>query len=147
MTILVANLIYWMPQKEIFCLDDEVLSTYPLTYTIGWLYNVLAFLWMKFILVKTFKSKGLGVIVTYTLQSWIMLTIRHGITALAPFLPTQHFLLWFNEILRFPALATASITFCYWNFVIAPVLYYSMTDEESKNVFLEFSECVTCVPL
>ena len=143
MAILMAKLIYWMPQKEIFYLDNGELSAHPSAYTAAWLYNFVTCLWMKFILLRTFKSKGPGVVVTYTLQSWIMLTIRHCLTALSPFLPRRHFLLWFSEILRFPALATATITFCYWNLVIAPVLYYSMGDERNKKKFLEFSEYST----
>ena len=140
MTILIAKLIYWMPQKETFYLDDEILSAHPLAYTSSWCYNAVTFLWMKFILVRTLKLRGPGVIATYTIQSWILLTTRHGISALAPFLPKQHFLLWFNEILRFPALATATITFCYWNFLIAPVIYYNIKDEKSKQMFVKFSE-------
>lgn len=131
-----------MPQKETFYLDDEVLSAHPLAYTVAWLYNVVTFLWMKFILVRTLRLRGPGVIATYTIQSWIMLTTRHGISAIAPFLPRQHFLLWFNEILRFPALSTATITFCYWNFVIAPVIYFNIKDEERKQMFLKFSEYI-----
>jgi len=139
MTILVAKLVYWMPQKESFYLDDEILSTHPLAYSAFWLYNVLVFFWMKFILLQTLRVRGPGVIVTYTIQSWILLTTRHGLSALAPFLPGQHFLLWFNEILRFPALATASITFFYWNFLIAPVIYYNLGTKEKRRLFLKFN--------
>eukprot|EP00804_Cyclotella_cryptica_P030671 CCRYP_009109-RA/>CCRYP_009109-RA protein AED:0.06 eAED:0.06 QI:543/1/1/1/0.5/0.33/3/284/194 len=94
---------------------------------------------MKFILLQTLRVRGPGVIVTYTIQSWIMLTTRHGLSALAPFLPRQHILLWFNEMLRFPALATASITFFYWNLLIAPVIYYNLGTKEKKRLFLKFN--------
>lgn len=140
MSIVVAKLVYWMPQTESFYLDDEVLSTHPLAYTATWLYNFVVFFWMKFVLLRTLSLRGPGVMATYTIQSWMMLTIRHGLSALAPFLPRQHFLLWFNEILRFPSLATATITFCYWNFLIAPVIYYNIKDGEKKKAFFNFSE-------
>ena len=140
MTILVAKLVYWMPTTESFHLDDEVLSTHPLAYSAAWAYNLVVFLWMKFVLYKTLSLRGPGVIATYTIQSWIMLVTRHGLSALAPFLPKQYPLLWFNEILRFPALATATITFCYWNFLIAPVIYYNLGSDEKKNAFFKFSE-------
>lgn len=142
MTILVAKLVYWMPQQDSFYLDDEVLSTHPLAYSATWLYNLLVFFWMKFVLLRTLTLRGPCVIATYTIQSWIMLTTRHGLSALAPFLPKKHFLLWFNEMLRFPALATATITFCYWNFLIAPVIYFNIQDEEKKKAFFKFSESI-----
>ena len=114
-SIIVAKLLYWMPGQSSFYLDDAILSTHPLEYSEFWIYNVLAFLWMKLILVVTLRIRGPGVVFTYTIQSWIMLTICHGLSALAPFLPRKHFLLWINELLRFPSLATASITFVYFS--------------------------------
>eukprot|EP00571_Detonula_confervacea_P008459 CAMPEP_0172331056 /NCGR_PEP_ID=MMETSP1058-20130122/61731_1 /TAXON_ID=83371 /ORGANISM="Detonula confervacea, Strain CCMP 353" /LENGTH=165 /DNA_ID=CAMNT_0013048309 /DNA_START=276 /DNA_END=770 /DNA_ORIENTATION=- len=113
LSIIVAKLIYWMPQQSSFHLEDEILSTHP-QYSEFWLYNVIIFLWMMLILVVTIRKRGPGVVLAYTIQSWTMLTIRHGLSALAPFLPSKHFLLWANELLRFPALATASVTFFYW---------------------------------
>ena len=139
MTIFVAKLIYWMPQKESFYLDDEILSAHPLAYSATWFYNVVTFFWMKFVLFQTLSLRGPGVIVTYTIQSWMMLTTRHGLSALAPFLPKQHFLLRFNEILRFPALASATITFFYWNFLLAPIIYYNIKGEERRKAFFRFN--------
>lgn len=139
MSILLAKLLYWMPQKETFDLDEAALSSHPLAYEAAWLYNVIIFFWMKFILLQCLRVRGAGIVATYTIQSWILLTTRHGLSALAPFLPRQHFLLWFNEMLRFPALATATITFCFWNFLIAPVIYYNIKDEEKKKSFFEFN--------
>eukprot|EP00956_Cyclotella_meneghiniana_P019859 scaffold34525_cov58-Cyclotella_meneghiniana.AAC.3 len=126
MSILLAKLVYWMPQKESFDLDEAALSAHPLAYEATWLYNVIIFFWMKFVLLQCLRVRGPGIVATYTIQSWIMLTTRHGLSALAPFLPRQHFLLWFNEMLRFPALATATITFCFWNFLIAPVHFFNI---------------------
>lgn len=146
-TILVAKLVYWMPQQDSFYLDDQVLATHPLAYSATWMYNILVFFWMKFVLYRTLRLRGPGVIVTYTIQSWIMLTIRHGLSALAPFLPKQHFLLWLNEILRFPALATATITFCFWNLLIAPVIYYNLATEEKRRAFFRFSEYIVYIVL
>ena len=137
-SIIVAKLIYWMPQQSSFHLDDEVLSTHPLAYSAFWVYNVITFFWMKIILLSSIRKRGPGVVLTYTIQSWIMLTIRHGLSALAPFLPRNHFLLWMNELLRFPALATASVTFFYWNFIIAPLIYYNFQKDKRRD-FLKFN--------
>lgn len=143
--VLLANLLYWMPQKESFYLDDEILATHPLAYSAFWVYNILIFFWMKFILLWTIRKRGPGVLVTYTIQSWTMIATRHGLSALAPFLPRQHVLLWVNEMLRFPALATASITFVYWNFIIAPVIYYNIGTVEKKKWFIQFSKFIMLI--
>lgn len=145
-SLIVAKLIYWMPQQSSFYLNDDILSTHPVAFSALWMYNVILFFWMKLILLSTLKKRGPGVVFTYTVQSWCMLIIRHGLSALAPFLPRKHFLLWFHEILRFPALATASITFFYWNFVIAPVIYYNF-DPDRRRDFLKFNVSFRLVQL
>ncbi|KAL7553901.1 hypothetical protein ACHAWF_017241 [Thalassiosira exigua] len=138
LAVIVAKLVYWMPHQSSFYLDEDILSTHPLEWGVFWLYNLTAFFWMKFILVKTLRLRGPGVVLTYTIQSWIMITIRHGLSALAPFLPRKNFLLWINELLRFPALATASITFVFWNFCIAPAIWYNMNPERRRG-FVKFN--------
>ncbi len=137
--IIVAKLIYWMPRRESFELDDDILSVHPTAFSKFWLYNTIIFVWMKLVLAATLKLRGPGVVVTYTIQSWIILMARHGLSSLAPFLPKGHLLLWINELLRFPALATASITFFYWNFIIAPVIYYNLQTPLRKQEFVKFN--------
>lgn len=135
---IVAKLLYWMPQKTSFHLDDEILSAHPIAYTTFWVYNVAVFFWMNYVLLSSMRNRGPWILFTYTIQSWTMLTIRHGLSALAPFLPRTHVLLWINEILRFPALATASITFFFWNFAIAPAIYFNF-DTKRRREFLNFN--------
>jgi len=136
-SIIVAKLIYWMPPQSSFHLDDEISSTHP-QQSQFWYYNVMAFFWMSLILVVTIRKRGPGVVLTYTIQSWTMLIIRHALSALAPFLPRNHTLLRVNELLRFPALATASITFVFWNFIIAPAIYYNFQPDRRRK-FLQFN--------
>lgn len=136
-TIMVSKLIYWMPQQSSFHLDDEIVSTHE-QHSEFWLYNISAFIWMASVLIASIKKRGPGIVVTYTVQSWIMLTVRHALSALAPFLPNNHILLWVNELLRFPALATATITFFFWNFLVSPVIYYNFQPERRKD-FLQFN--------
>ena len=138
MVIIIAKLLYWVPQSTDFHLDDEILSTHPVAYTSFWVYNVVTFFWMKYVLFASMRNRGPWILFTYTIQSWTMLTIRHGLSALAPFLPRKHILLWINELLRFPALATASITFFFWNFAIAPAIYYNF-DPKRRREFLKFN--------
>jgi len=146
-SIVVAKLIYWMPHQHSFHLnDDEILSTHPMEYSAFWIYNLMAFVWMKMVLFSSLRKRGPGIVLTYTIQSWIMLIIRHGLSALAPFLPNKHFLLWVNELLRFPALATASITFFYWNFIIAPVIGVTLPPER-RRAFLQFNFSLRLIQL
>eukprot|EP01082_Thalassiosira_pseudonana_P004455 g4053.t1 g4053 contig15:242563-243047(+) len=49
-TIIVSKLIYWMPERETFSLDDEILSSHPIEYSTYWIYNIVVFLWMKLVL-------------------------------------------------------------------------------------------------
>lgn len=136
---IVAKLIYWMPQQSSFHFDDEILSTHPPAYSAFWAYNLAAFFWMVLVLLMSLQKRGPGIIFTYTIISWMMLIIRHGLSALAPILPANHILLWINEMLRFPALANASVTFFFWNFIIAPMIYYNYDDAKRRRDFLQFN--------
>ena len=138
-SIMVAKLIYWMPQRSTFHLDDEMLSAHPIAYSEFWFYNIITMFWMKLVLAASLRRRGPGILATFTIQSWITIMIRHGLSALAPFLPRKHFLLCLNELLRFPALATASITFFYWNFILAPLIYCNFKTPEKKLDFLKFN--------
>ena len=124
-------------------LDDKYdlqVSTYPSEYTKLWYYNSIAFMLMAYMFLWICRHRSKGVVVTFTILSWITNFTRHGINALAPFLPNQHFLLKINHVLRFPALLGASITFTVWNFVLFPYVYVSKLDtEEKKNSFLDFN--------
>jgi len=119
----------------------EFTCSYPEPFSTAWFYNGLNFIWMSTVLITSFiKSKaGVSIIMTYTIQSWIVITARHGLTAVAPFLPKEHFLLFLNELLRFLSLVTATVTFVVWNFLIGPVIYYKfMETPKKKHDFLTF---------
>jgi hypothetical protein len=81
-----------------------------------------------------------------------MNTIRHGINAIVPSLIKKQAvdvdnnplllkqLLKINHILRFPAIASASITFVVWNAVLFPLIYnYGFDTKEKKTNFLKFN--------
>ena len=67
--------------------------------------------------------------------------IRHGINAIIPCLEDKNLvLLKINHMLRFPALASASITFVVWNVVLFPLIYnYAFDKEEKRLNFLRFN--------
>ena len=131
----VLMVIYTLPEKF------QYECAYPEAFSASWLYNCMNFLWMMAILITCLiQSKaGVSIIMTYTIQSWTVITARHGLTAIAPFLPKGHTLLFFNEFLRFHSLITATVTFVVWNFMIGPVIYFKfMETPKKKKDFLNF---------
>ena len=125
----------------------EGLSAYPPFGSALWYYNALGFFWMMFICALIIVGPaGFNACATYTLTSWTVLTIRHGMAAAAPFVPTylssassQTLFFKVLEFLRFPAIAMASITFFVWNFILFPVIYlFFMDSPEKKKNFARY---------
>jgi hypothetical protein len=134
-------LVYYRPMSNAE-LHDLHVDYYPEIYSNVWWYNVSGFLFMLGIITYIMMYRTKGAILTYTLISWIMNMIRHGINAIAPCLKhaSRPFLLKINHILRFPALASASITFLVWNVVLFPVIYkYAFDTRDKKANFLKFN--------
>jgi len=123
--------------------------TYPAPYSKGWWYNVLVFVYMSVILYRIlFATRGqaLAILTTYTMQSWSYLTLRHGLTAISPWLHQSAesfkmsvFLLHFNEVLRFTSLVTATVTFVLWNFLLGPLIYFYIKTPERRRAFTQFN--------
>lgn len=133
--VLVSFIAYYKPES----LSDDMEITYPEPHSKWWWYNVIAGLWMTGTLIYDLKIRS-WTLIMYTVQSWIYLTLRHSITAIAPFLQNQdHFLLHLNEFLRFPSLVTATVTFTIWNFIIAPAIWLHLKTPEQKKSFKEFN--------
>ena len=88
---------------------------YPGVGTLEWTYNVLAFCWMIYvnylILLGPLTYRAWS---TYTVQSWTLLFVRHGLCILAPF--SKWAVRW-AEYIRFPVACSASITFGESNYV------------------------------
>jgi hypothetical protein len=94
-------------------------SNYPAFGSGLWYYNALCFVWMNVIsLTVYFGPAGWRPWATYTMWSWTLLQMRHGLAALAPWLHPDSFLFQLLEISRFPVLVMHSITFVVWNFVL-----------------------------
>jgi hypothetical protein len=110
-------------------------KSYP-AFTMAWYYNVALFSWMAYVSRTIYNSyKHFGAWVSFTMCSWTIICIRHGLCALAPFLPSVR--LWIG-ILRFPVLLSASITFGIWNFVLMPVIGLGFLKGEKRSAFLRF---------
>lgn len=140
-TMLVA-LAHLKPASVATSLDP----TFPVRYTGWWWYNVVGFAWtagvLYIILFCPRKPYIYGVLATYTIQSWVYLILRHGLTALSPFLDHSSsssfgaLVLRTNEVLRFLSLVTATVTFFAWNLVLAPTIWYLKRTPRERRAFL-----------
>ena len=111
-------------------------KSYP-AFTVTWYYNVALFSWMSYVAWSMYNDyKSFGAWVTFTVLSWTMMCIRHGLCALAPFLPSLRLLI---GVLRFPVLLTSSATFGVWNFVLMPVLSFGLLKGETRSRFLKWA--------
>lgn len=117
-------------------------------------YNLFAFLYMTVFLVWVMTCHAKGLIVTFTMISWTLNAMRHGLNALGSivvrgvgaqvatsstssispsccnddwWLVVCSWLHNINQVIRFPALASASVVFCLWNVILAPGIYYYYT--------------------
>lgn len=102
-----------------------------------WVFTLICFSWMIYICLYTYaySPNGKAAWATFTLWSWTILTIRHGLGLLAPFMPSLRLPL---EILRFPALLSATLVCFLWNFVLFPFIFFFVKDEERRSKFFEY---------
>ncbi|GKY97326.1 hypothetical protein MPSEU_000691000 [Mayamaea pseudoterrestris] len=118
------------------CLQSA--KNYPGPYSIQWLYNTLGCLWMLYVMHSIMNKSPMGLKAwgTYTVQSWTLLTIRHGLSSLAPFSKTAALL---SEVIRFPAACSATVTFLVWNMALVPFIYFQAMDTaEKRKGFVKF---------
>ncbi|KAL3942545.1 MAG: hypothetical protein SGBAC_003291, partial [Bacillariaceae sp.] len=102
-----------------------------------WYLTLAGFLWMLFICWYVYANgpKGKAAWVTFSLWSWTVVMVRHGLCLLAPFAPSIRLA---SEILRFPALLSATLVFVMWNFVLFPVILICIKDYEKRSKFLAY---------
>lgn len=113
--------------------DSTLVSNYEEAFSSYWWYNLLSFTFMFGLVTWISANRSKGVVVTYTILSWILNSIRHGINVLAPFLYDHHYLLQINRMMRFPSLVSATLTFTVWNAVLLPYIYFFIFDSGEKR--------------
>jgi hypothetical protein len=122
---------------------DIMLQTAPVLYrSWQWWYHALAGLWMLYICYSILARSPLsyGAWVTYTVQSWTLLALRHVLCALAGWDATNMDWRLVAELLRFPCAAAHTITFVVWNFLLTPyvLMVVCRADAEKRRKFLQF---------
>jgi hypothetical protein len=116
---------------------DNLPSSYYDAFTAPWYLNLAGFAWTSYVFRDIFVS-GLGIaaMTTFTVQSYSLIFLRFGLSTLVPFFPKQ--LAAINELLRYPALSQATITFVVWNAILAPVIFACIKDNERRKGFIKY---------
>lgn len=131
LTVIVMALIYLRPAYDEY---DTMVSFYPEAYSKFWWYNLVTFIYMLSLVGITCATRAKAILFTFTIISWNINMVRHGLNALAPFLSDGHFMLKLNHVLRFPALVSATITFVVWNFILMPYVCILYSDQQEKRM-------------
>lgn len=134
-----AALCYWI---FLNCIDAFYVRPPPaqdigINATNSWQhwYNVAGFFWSTYIAYKVVQSEMSWFAWTsYTLQSWTLIILRHGLSALAPYFPACAP---YSEYLRFPMLLQATITFVIWNFALFPAILSQCKTPKARKGFLD----------
>jgi hypothetical protein len=133
-----TGLCYWIALNALdaFFSRPVPAQEIPVNATNSWQhwYNVMGFLWTTHVAYKVVQSDmSWRAWTSYTLQSWTLIILRHGLSALAPYVPS---VAPWNEYLRFPMLIQATVTFVTWNFALMPVILTRMKTSEARTGFL-----------
>jgi len=129
-----------LQQQQDWTLESS--SDYPAAYSLQWWYHAGGCVWMIIISGTILVQSPLGYRAwsTFTVLSWTMLTIRHGLCAALPWYPQKAALLQAVEWMRFPCALSHTVVFCVWNFVLVPFLmqFVMKDDEEKRQNFIKF---------
>ena len=111
-------------------------------YSSQWWYNLAGFAWTSFVIASIlFRGGGPGSWLTFTVQTWTLLWLRHGLSTLVSLWPS-YYVVTLNEYLRLPMLVQSSLTFFAWNLILAPIIYSRMEtpaqQQMFRNVFTNF---------
>merc|ERR1711879_648284 len=79
-------------------------------------------------------------LLSFTMMSWNLFTIRYLVTALLHFGYSSYGLFMFSEFLRFPSLVCNSITVSVWWLVIFPSIALFIPSEKGREAFYAFNK-------
>jgi len=100
------------------------------------LYGLSVMVWMR-------NLVGISVIVSYTMQSWMICTTRYCAGYMASLLsdnsPWKKRLTALDEGLRFPSLVQNTTTFAVWWMVLTPILLLSLKNGDQRKQFMKWN--------
>jgi len=118
-------------------MEDFVGDKSYTAFTIGWYYNVVLFFWTSYVAWTIYDfHKGFTAWITYTICSWTLICVRHGLCSIAPFFPSVRLLV---GMMRFPLLLSASVTFGMWNFALMPAITFGFLEGERRWKFVRWA--------
>jgi hypothetical protein len=128
--------IWWLPQVT----DYESQSNEASMPDAWWYHNVFGFGWMMYVsYTVVIGPAGFAAWATFSMWSWTMVMLRHGIAALVPIFPTNTLLSSLLQYTHLVSLTMATIVTFMWNIVIGPVIYvFFMKTPERKAKFLGY---------
>jgi len=116
-------------------------DAYPEYLSAWWFYNLFCFVWITGISLTVLRGPaGIRAWATYSMWTWTILHLRHGLVVVSPWLKRSNFILVsVLELSRFPMLLMCTMTFVVWNFILMPVIYFFfMDDERKRKTFLSY---------
>ena len=138
--LIVASLFVYMPASVMSATIASFNS--PPLFKRYWYYNVAASIWMAFVLGRNIYQEGWVVpFTTFTVWAWVMLLIRHALSAFV--IPVVvggsrlgELTILIAEALRVPSLLNAVVVFVVWNLMLAPAIYLTMETPEKQKQFV-----------
>lgn len=99
--------------------QTQNIDDYPALFSAMWYYNLFGFLWISGISIGVlFGPAGPRAWSTFTMWSWTVLQVRHGLSVIVPWLGPNSFLFKILELSQFPMLMMHTLTFFVWNFIL-----------------------------
>lgn len=137
--VIAATLAYkssWNPRQEYDEQDDNTISM----SSNWWYYNMAIFFWMTYVSCTVVGGPASWYAwATFSMWSWSMVMLRHGLAAMYPFFPSNVILANLLRWTHLPSLTMATIVVGMWNFVIGPCIYFFfMNTPEKKRKFLGY---------
>ena len=136
--------IWWSGQQEQAHKNVAVIQS-PMTpsnmhSSYWWYYNVCGFVWMMYISYLVLVGPaGWNAWATYSMWSWSVVMIRHGLASLEPWMGDSLLLAKLLQYTLLPSLNMATITTCMWNFIVGPAVYFFfLKTRQQREKFLSY---------
>lgn len=136
----IAGAIYYVLMSGVYHYSTQGIQDLPRDYygafTAPWYLNLAGLLWTLYVFRDLFVSgPGAGSVATFTVQSYSLILLRFFLSAIAPFIPGVAVL---NELLRYPTLSQATITFVVWNMILAPTVCLCIKNQQQRKSFFKY---------
>lgn len=127
--------------------DQCVYKPDLITDSFSWLqtFRLIVGFYMLCFTIIFIRATGYFPLISYTMLSWNILTMRLLTAYLAASNHSPSLLSLFRRvsaILKFPALVMNTVTVLVWWFILVPVISYFMSDTKAKNAFSKFNRSV-----